>query len=422
VTAPAPRYVDPIERLAIVLWIRIPRAVIRRLPSLWGVAGDGHALVALPPLAVLSPFVVTAGAFVVGAQRLGYEVVYTESIAIMAAAIAIGAFSSQLGLLAVLGFGLGEQLVDGRRSIATSPLLGAGERFGDGLLGTFARVRLPMVITYLLLAVAVVVIPRTARALLVAVGRWRRVPASIAWPLASGLFVVVVWIALRTWVAAAPTLVRPRFTWTGGLPTVKAIQPIQDNGDELIAAGVMAAMARQVLLGLALWWSPVRDRVRFAEEDRVPERAAQAGRARPVASGTFRRLLGDVGAAGLATIVLAGVLEEGWLWVAAFAVFLAVRLLRSGVIAAGALDTWKLLVARVPAVARAVLLWIVARVVTDALVKGFIDSYTGVALVVIAGAVMVFLIFPGTPRVAVPPEGAGPSSGPAPAPAPAGGA
>jgi hypothetical protein len=400
-TAPAPaRYVDPIERLAILLWVRLPRAVIRRLPSLWGVAGDGHFLVAVAPLAVLAPFAVAAGSFVVGAQHLGYETVYTESVLLMAVAIAVGTLSSQLGLLAILGFALGEQL-----ATRTGTLLGTGARtggpFGEGVLGPFWRVRLPMIITYLLLAVAVVVIPRTARALLVAVGRWRRVPASIAWPLASGLFVVVVFVALRTWVAAAPTLVRPRFTWTGGLPPVDAIRPIQQDGDELIAAGVMAAMARQVLLGLALWWPPVRDRVRTAEQDRVPERVsgrAGAG-ARPVAPGRFRRLLGDLGSAGLATIVLAGVLEEGWLWVAAFGTFLGVRLLRSGIVAAGALDSWKRLMARVPAVARVVLLWIVARVVTDALVKGFIGSYTGVALVVIGGAIVVFLIFPGTPPV-----------------------
>jgi hypothetical protein len=413
VTAPAARYVDPVERLAVLLWVRVPRALIRRLPSLWGVAGDGHALVSVPPVAVLAPVVVTLGAFVVGAQRLGYEVVYTESVLLMAVAVALGVFSTQLGLLAVLAFGLGEQLVSERRLSSSAAVLGTrGGPFGEGVLGTFGRVRLPMIITYLLLAVAVVVVPRTARALLVAVGRWRRVPAAVAWPLASGLFVVVVWISLRTWVAAAPTLVRPRFTWTGTLPTVEAIGPIQDDGDEIIAAGVMAAMARQVLVGLALWWAPVRDRVRAAEQDPVPERVARTGHARPVAPGAARRLIGDVGAAVLATIVLAGVLEESWLWIASFSAFLGVRLLRSGVIAPGPLDVWKQWAARVPAVVRVVLLWVVARVVTDALVKGFIDSYTGVALVVIGGAVVVFLIFPGTPRTAAP--GAGPSGPPAP--------
>lgn len=396
-TGPDARQAALFERLAIRMWIRIPRAAIRRFPALWGVAGDGHTMVALPPLAVLAPLLVTLGAFFVGAQRVGYDVVYTESIAVMAAAVAVGTFSTQLGLLAVIGLGLGEQLVGDRHTTTRSRPFGGGG-FDGGVGGDIARVRLPMIITYLLLAVAVVVVPRTARALVSAVGRWRRIPPSVAWPLASALFVVVVWIGLRTWVAAAPTLVRPRFTWAGGPPTADAIQPIQDSGDELIAAGVMAAIGRQVLLGLALWWEPMRERVQAAEEDPVPERAARAGNARPVASGLVRRLLGDVGAAVLATVVLAGVLEEAWLWVAAFSVFLSVRLLRSGVISAPALETWKGRVAEVPAVARVVLLWIVSRVVADALVKGFIGSYTGMALVIIGGAVLVFLIFPGTPR------------------------
>jgi hypothetical protein len=258
-------------------------------------------------------------------------------------------------------------------------------------------------------------VPCTARALVVAAGRWRRVPAGLAWPLASILFTVVVWLALRTWVAAAPTLVRPRFTWTGGLPTVVAIAPIQENGDEIIAAGVMAAIARQLLIGLSMWWPPVRDRVRHAEQDPVPERVAGEG-TRPRVPGTARRLVGDVVSAGLATLVLAGILEEGWLWVATFSVFLGVRLLRSGVIVAGPVATWKRMVAKVPAIVRAVALFVIARVMADALVKGIVESYTAMALVIIGGVILVFILFPGTP----PPEEESPPDTAASGPVPAG--
>src|SRR5690606_19661771 len=133
----------------------------------------------------------------------------------LAVMVALGTFSSQLGLLAVVAFAVGEQVLGvGRLGSTAAPGAGAGD---GGPVAHLLQVRLPLVITYLLLAVAVVVVPRTARALLVAVGRWRRVPPALAWPLASGLFVVVVWLALSTWVAAAPTLVRPRFTWLGDL-------------------------------------------------------------------------------------------------------------------------------------------------------------------------------------------------------------
>jgi hypothetical protein len=431
----AGRHITPIERLAIVLWVRLPRAVIRRFPGAWGIAGDGHTLVAFPPLAVVAPLVVTGAGLLVGAQQLGYEQVYTESVLLLAIAIALGTFSTQLGLLAVTAFAVGELLVGRHHELRT---------FGrfiprtppDGPLETLVRLWLPMVISYLILAVAVVVIPRTGRALLVTVGRWRRIPAAIAWPVASGLFVVVVWIALRTWVAAAPTLIRPRFTWLGGQPTVEAISSLQEQGDELVAAGVLAAIARQVLLGAALWWEPMRDRVRDAEANPVPRRRRRARHTNAPASladdpsdpaspggdetvalpGTGRRMVSDLMAATLATLVLAGVLERAWLWVVTFSLFLTLRLVRSGVVAPDAVDRWKRLVAKVPAVARLVALWVVARVVTDAMVRGFIGSYTGMAVVVLVGAAVVFAVFPGTPRH--PEPGAGersPSSGPAPA-------
>ena len=49
--------------------------------------------------------------------------------------------------------------------------------------------------------------------------------------------------------------------------------------------------------------------------------------------------------------------------------------------------------------------------------KGFIDSYTGVAIVVICGAVGVFLIFPGNPREPGPEPEPEPGTTPQPTPA-----
>ncbi len=421
-TAAAGRHVDPVEGLAVRFWIRWPRAVIRRFPSAYGVAGDGHVLTALPPLAVLAPIAVLLGSFVIGAGRLGYEEIYTESLLVMTVFVVIGVLSSQLGVLAVTGFALGDFFIGSTSgSLTLARMANSGEPFSQGLLGDLARIRIPLLITYLLLAVAVVVLPRTARMLLLAVGRWRRIPTELAWPLASGLFVVIIWIGLNTWVAAGPILVRPRFTWLGGVPTREAIQPLQAEGDQLLAMAVVAAIVRQMLYAAALWWPPVRDQVRRAEADAVVQRpgAEQGGLAQagPAGLGVGRRLLGDIAASALATLVLAGVLERLWLWVLAFGVFLTVRLLRSGVLAVGPLNIWKTLVVRVPAVVRVVLLWIIARVTTDALAGQFINSYTGVALVVIAGAVVVFLIFPGTPRpVPGDPSPSAPPQGPTPAP------
>lgn len=394
-TSPRVGRSDPVDRLAILLWIRGPRAIIARFPGARGVIGDGHMLAAFPPLAVLAPLLVAGGAFAVGGGRLGFDDVYTESITLMGVAIALGAFSTQLGLVAVAGFGLGELFLAERSWSLDSSPFGADGALSTGLIGNLARVRLPLVITYLLLAVAVVVIPRTGRALVAQLGRWRRIPPSLAWPVASGLFVIILWLALRTWVAAAPTLVRPRFTWLDGAPTAAAIGPLQEQGNVLVASGVAAGMVRQVVIGLSLWWEPFRNRVRAVEADPV---AADSGRPRlPRPPSTGRRLAGDVTSATLATLVLAGVLERAWLWALAFGTLFVVRLLRSGVIAAAVVERWKRTTARVPAVVRLVVLFLVVRLMTDALAQGVITSYTAIGLVVIAGAVLVFAVFPGTP-------------------------
>ena len=132
----------------------------------------------------------------------------------------------------------------------------------------------------------------------------------------------------------------------------------------------------------------------------------------------------------LATLVLAGVLEHPWLWVLSLVVMVSVRVLRSGVVASDSLDRWKRLVNRVPAAVRLGLLWLLARLVTDALSNGAIGSYTGVALFVLGGVVTVFAVFPGSPAgpaerddeavPAVPAHPAGPGSSAEPAESPSG--
>lgn len=403
---------DPVLALASVFWIRWPRAIVRRFPGLWGTAGDGHFLCGVPPLAVLAPIAAFLGGLVVGAGQLGYEDVYTESIALMAAAIALGVFSAQLGTLAVVGFALGELLLADRAlALQTTSfgLVGPDDPFSSGFSGELARVWLPLLITYLLLATAVIVLPRTARTLVASVGRWKRVPPGLAWPLASGLYATVVWVGIRTWAAAAPILVRPRYTWLGIAPTVEAIQPLQGRGSELVAAGVVAALARQVLIGFTLVPNGLQRRIRWAEQTGPTRGAIAPRRAR-----AGQRLVADVLAAALATLALAGVLEHTWVWVLSFVVIVSVRVLRSGVVASGVVDQWKRVVERVPAAVRLGLLWLLARVVTDALSNGTIGSYTGVAVFVLGGVVTVFLVFPGSPTRPRDPtdSAAGPPIGP----------
>jgi hypothetical protein len=396
---------DPVDVAAVVLWVRVPRMVLRRFPSTWGVAGDGHFLVAVPPLATLAPVLVTVAAFVIGAGGVGYRDVFTESLVLVAAAVAVGVFSTQLGALAVAGFAAGDFFVANRSWSVPRTAFGQDHLWDSGTLGNLLRVRLPLVITYLILGLAVVIIPRTARAVISLSLRWRRMPAALAWPIGSGVYVLFVWIGIRTWVAAAPVLVRPRFTWApgGAMPVLAAIQPLQTRGSVVVAVAVAAALVRQLVIVGTLVPGPFRTRVRAAEDDGP---VTPPGPVHVPGSGEQWAI--DIAVAGLGTLVLGGILEEPRLWVLTFAVLLAVRLGRSGRLAPSVLNRWRRLVAKVPFAVRLVLLWLGALVVTDALARGTINSYGTMAYVVLAGTVAAFVIFPGAP----PPD---PDDGPEPA-------
>lgn len=312
---------DPVVRLAHRLWIDWSRRVMRRFPGTRGLAGDGHFLVTVPPLAVLAPVATVGWFFLVGATRHGYEVVWSESLPLMVALLAVGTISGVLGVLGVTALAVGDFL------LGTTWQVTAGSVGADLL-----QVRLPMVITYLLLAVLVVVVPRTGRGLAAAIGRSRRIPDVLAWPVASLVVVLVAWIGTRTWAAAAPTLIRPRFTWQGGQPIVEAIAPLQERASTLVAVALVAVIVRQLWIGLTLVAGPFRDAMDRAESRPVPALVRRAGS--PAGTtvslpGPWRRSLSDVVGAGLATLVLAGILEHAWLAGLAFAVFLLVRLLRS---------------------------------------------------------------------------------------------
>lgn len=393
---------DPIRELAAKIWIDWPRRIIRRLPGARGIAGDGHFLVTAPPLAVLAPVATILTFFVIGVLQRGYEVVYTESLFLMAAIIAVGCLSGTLGVLAVTSFAIADFVFGNAAAIGVTTVTG---------LESLWQVRLPMIITYLLLALVVVIVPRTARGLVIAVGRWRRLPAVLAWPIASLLVLVVTWIGTSTWAAIAPTLIRPRFVWPGGQPTVAAIAPLQTQAATLIAAAVIATIVRQLWIGATMVDGPLQRSLARAEARPAPVRPAPTNvtTAAPTSDGAgarqvsaLRRGAADVISAALATLVLAGVLQHAWLWVAAFGVFLTIRLLRSGVISPPVVDAHKRLAQRMPAVFRLLTLWLLARVVANFLSNGAISSYTGLALFVIVGTAIIYGIFPGPPTTPPP--------------------
>jgi len=381
---------DPITGLAETMWVSWPLRVQRRYSSMRGVMGDWHGIALVPPLAVLSMFVVALSYFLVGAAGFGFDRVYSESLLLMASLVALGALSGQLGLLGLAAFAVGDFFVGNR----TWTVPRGTESFVEELI----RARLPLIISYLLLGVAVIVIPRLGKNIALGIGRWRRIPTDLAWLVTTPIVVIVSWLGLRTWAALAPTLIRPIFVWTGGVPTVEAIQVLQTQTSDLIVAGVGATVVRQTLVGLGIYLPALKNRIDALEARAHLKIMAGGDPTPPRQPSVTSRFMADATSALVASLVLAGILETRLLWTIVFVAFLTIRFLRSGTIRFDLLERWKVQAKRVPVAVRLGLAWLAAILYRSFLSDDAIGSYRGMAIIVLVGVVAAFLVFPGRPR------------------------
>jgi hypothetical protein len=398
---------DPIARLSAWIWLTVPRRAAARLPFLRDVAGDGHFLTVVPVVAVFLPIACLASGFWVGAHHWGYTFAATESVFLLSALVALGAFATQLGLLALVGFALGDFFVrfttwsytvvdlggpiDLSPGATSDPVRRGGGLLDDGVVAGLWRVRIPLLIMYLVLGTGAVLVPRLARGVAGIALRSARVPPNLDWLVASFAYVVTVWLALSGWATSVPLLIRPYFTWkgglAGGLPPAQATVPIQHFRKEIVAAAVIAAIVRQLVV-LAI------DRNRRAAA-RVDIVVSLAQPIRPPRPATRRRaLLRAVAAALVATLMVSGTLERVWTWALAAAVFLAIALLRSELLPSRMLTAWRRLAERLPLLVRLVVILVAVRVVAGFLAGSVIASYESLAVFVILGALVSVLLLP----------------------------
>jgi hypothetical protein len=397
---------DPLARAAAWMWLTVPRRLTARLPFLRDVAGDGHFLSAFPAVAVALPIACLAGGFWYGAEGGDYQFAVTESVFLLSALVALGAFATQLGLVALVGFAVGDFFVrfrvwsytvvdigeiDLAPGATSDPLDRSSGLLDSGYVSGLWRVRLPLVLLYLLLAAGALLVPRLARSLAGIALRSARVPRNLDWLVASFAYLVTVWLALLGWTASLPLLVRPYFTWKGGLagsvPPAQAIVPVQHFRKEIVVAAVVAAMLRQlVVLAIA------RRRDLAGRVDVVVSLAAPAREARPpTAWGTVLRVLG---AGLLGAFLMAGTLERAWTWTLAIAVFVLIALLRSDLLPEPARDVWRRLAGRLPFLVRVALIVVAVRVVAGFMAGSVIGSYESLAVFILLAALASVLLLP----------------------------
>jgi|GEM_PF-2268097 len=382
---------DPVTRLANLLWVSGPIRIQRRFAGAVGVVGDWYGLALVPPLAVAVMVAVPVAYFLIGATTLGYVDLYSEWLGLLMSFAVLGALSGQLGVLAVLAFAVGD-FIFGHPVWTLSGYPFTNETIVEQVI----RTRMPLIISYLLLLIPALAVPRLGKILVLRTGRARRLPPQLAWVLATPVTLVVAWIGVRSWVAAAPTLLRPYFFWVGAQPTVEAIVNLQEHGQALVGPAVAATLARQLLLGAFVYIPALSRRLdllaarAFQGVGSVPRGASKRGGSK------LRIVLVDVASSFASALVLAGIVESLPMWLLIFGAFLLVRLVRSRVIRVRRLERWRIAVARVPAPLRLVGLWLVASVAAQ---SALIGSYSSMAWVVFGGVFLLFLLFPGEPEV-----------------------
>jgi len=98
-----------------------------------------------------------------------------------------------------------------------------GGRGASGPAALLVRVVVPLLISYALLAILAVALPRASRTLVADLSQVERLPAPLAFAVAAVLTAVAAALLVSLWTQTAAVLVRPVFTWTGDEPTVQAV-------------------------------------------------------------------------------------------------------------------------------------------------------------------------------------------------------
>jgi hypothetical protein len=397
---------DPLARAAAWIWLTVPRRLVARVPFLRDIVGDGHFLTAVPAVAVALPVLSLVGGFWWGAGAGDYDFAVTESVFLLSVFVALGALATQLGLLALVGFALGDFFVrftvwsytvvglgpvDMAPGATTDPIRRSSGLLDSGLLSGLWRVRLPLVLLYLLLGVGVVVVPRLARGIAGVALRSARVPVHLDWLVGSFAYVVTLWLALTGWAAGLPLLIRPYFTWKGGvvgeMPPAEAIVPVQHFRKEIVAAAVVAAIVRQLVVLAVTRRRDLAERV-----DVVVSLAPLPHEPRP--PGPWRTLARVLGAGALGAFMMAGTLERAWTWTLAVAVFVTIALLRSDLVPEPFVAAWRRLAGRVPFLVRVGLIIVAVRVVAGFMAGSVIASYESLAVFILLAALASVLLLP----------------------------
>lgn len=322
----------------------LPARIARLSSHLAAAFADGSWTAAVPAVAALAPLLAFGVGLFARAIFPEIESVYTESLLFLVLVVVVAQLSGAMSAMLLLGYVIGDLAASWPRFAGDWWLHTGVYDFVEGAVGALGG----PIVSYLLLAILMIVVPSTARHL--AADTLRRY--SFSQP-AVGVAKLAVYTAIATllvfaWSHAMILLVGPVFTWYAKQqsPSVAAVENVQFGWPWLVAATTAAIGVRFALtwrIGLKPDIALRTVRLRLAA-------ARSLGSSLPAARPTWPRIAVQT---VLVTLILSGAylgIPEALAIGGVVLVLLAWRGGRLGQLPTG----WVQLVSRVPAVVRGV--------------------------------------------------------------------
>jgi hypothetical protein len=233
---------ESFERVSDLVWRRGPQALGRRSFSLGVALADGSWLRAWPAAAATAP----ACALTVGAilALVRPDPTYTSSVAVLVLLVSLAGIGAGIGVWTWFGY-VGADLLFNRAGS------GLGFHGPSDTLSKAWDLYIPRVLTYVLLAVMLVIIPVAATGIRVQLSRLARMSGDLKTGLDALLHGALFGVGVALWAQATAFMVRPLWSFSGRIPDIQAIAPLQEHAVLLGVVGGAVAAARVVVAAQA---------------------------------------------------------------------------------------------------------------------------------------------------------------------------
>lgn len=377
------RLTKVLEKMSDLFWIRLSlwsRYISRQMPLK---TTDGIYLNVNPIAGAAAPIAALLLGLLFGAGQLGYDTVYTESMLFLCIAVLFGTFSANLGMLFLAGFVVGEFILAANWTSVPST------RY-DGLIANVFRYRIPLLISYGLLAIVTVQIPVLIKQLLIQIKLPLRFNNHIKLGFAMLTQPLLTGTVIYFWVQIMPVLIRPVYTWTARTPRVEAMANFQEYGYVLVTLAVLASLLRVYLQSRTVFDKTLSERMDQIEQkaDRVFTKAKPV---KPIGD-YFHPWVKTVALTLVMAVTLSGLYELWWDALILSAFILVIQAARSRLIHIP-LGKWPYWMARIPVLYRLIIAFLLILYFSKSIIEYYYSGYqqTFRPVIVMTGLAMVFV-------------------------------